>query len=135
MRKILPISMAALLLIQAVFGLCWQPARACIDLETAAELVCAHRCCDSGCEGNEEGTPSQAPCKCHLECSGICTFLAPEKPQVDSVKLVVALDDLSAYSALIDMRADGGYWTELAFGPAKFPPPLRLHLLHQVMLA
>ena len=134
MRTILPLSMAAMLLIQSVSGSCWQPARACIGLETAAELGCTDRCCDSGCEGNEENKPSQDPCNCRLECSGICTFLAPEQFQINSAHLCVAFEYLAAHSALAGGQADGGFRTTEAFGAVKFQPPLRLHLLHQVLL-
>lgn len=133
MRTILPLSMAALLLIQSVSGSCWQPARACIDLETI-EVACTHRCCDSGCEGSGEKRPSQGPCKCRLECSGVCTFLAPEQFQIDSAQVSVAFDYLAAHSAPADIQADYGFWGELACGAAEFQPPLRLHLLHQVLL-
>ena len=134
MRTILPFLMAALLLIQAVSGSCWQPARACVGLQTAADLACTHKCCDSGCEDSGEDKPSQDPCKCRLECSGICTFLAPEKPQIDSAQLSVAFDYPAAHSALADRQADYGFGTAVALGAAEFQPPLRLHLLHQVLL-
>ncbi len=134
MRTVLPISMAALLLIQAVSGSCWQPTRACIGLETARGVASTHSCCETGCEDEGEGNSTEGPCGCDLECSGICTYLGSEKIDFDSAQLIVAFAHALVQSALADSQSVPTNWTQILCGTSEIEPPLRLHLLHQTLL-
>jgi hypothetical protein len=133
MHRVLQISMAALLLIQAVSGSCWQPARSCIDRETpACHIAAIADGCD--CDDSQNKRPSQDPCNCPLECSGICTFLAPESVQHDFAHLIVAFDWLASQSITVDRQDEFPSLNELIIGCVESELPLRLHLLHQIQL-
>lgn len=135
MRAVSSSLMVGLLIIQAVSGWCWHPARNCTGLESSvAPVAWTIRCCDGDCEGAREREPSQDPCKCRLECSGVCTFVPPEKTQIDAPQLVVGFDHLAVSPALTDSQAVSAFWTEVARGRSELEPPLRLHLLHQILL-
>ena len=135
MRAFSSILMASLLLIQAVSGWCWHPARDCTGLGlSAAPVAWTVRCCNCDREGAKEEEPSQAPCRCRLECSGICTYVPPVKTQIDAPQLVVDFDHLAISPALADSQAVSTNWTQVAYGASELAPPLRLHLLHQTLL-
>jgi|GEM_PF-4049109 len=135
MRAVSSILMAGLLLIQAVSGWCWHSARDYARLGTSASpKAWSVSCCDGDCEGTQDGEPSQDPCKCRLECSGICTFVPPEKTQIDAPLLAVGFDHLAVSPALADSLALSTRWTQVVFGASKTEPPLRLYLLHQSIL-
>lgn len=131
MRAVSTILMVSLLLIQALSGWCWHAARDRTGLETSVATV---KSCDGDCEDASEEEPSQDPCKCRLECSGICTFVPPEKTLADAPQLVVGFDHLAIYPVLAGSQAVIGFWTEVARGPSDLERPLRLHLLHQILL-
>lgn len=133
MRAVSSNLMAGLLLIQALSGWCWQSARERIALEASAvQVMSTERCCD--CEESGDEDPSQAPCKCRLECSGICTFVPPEKTQLDLPQLVVGFDHLAVAVALADSQIVSAFWTEVAGGPSELKSQLPLYLLHQILL-
>lgn len=135
MRAFSSFLMAGLLTIQAVSGWCWHPARDCTGLETSTvPAAWTVKCCDGDCEGAHEGEPSQDPCECRLECSGICTFVPPEKTQIDAPQLAVCFDHLAVCPALADSQAVSTNWTQVTYGASELEPPLRLHLLHQTLL-
>ena len=135
MRAVSSILMASLLFIQAVSGWCWHPAREGTGLDNSvAPIESTVRCCDRDCEDAREGEPSQDPCKCRLECSGVCTFLPPEKTLIDAPQLVAGFDHLSVFPALAESQDVSANWTRVVHGPSELEPPLRLHLLHQSLL-
>jgi len=135
MRAFSSMLMAGLLCIQAVSGWCWHDARDCTGFEaTIAPMVWTGSCCDGDCHGSRDGGPSQDPCKGRLECSGICTFVPPEKTQIDAPLLTVGFDQLAVSPALADSLTVATRWTQVVFGTSKTEPPLRLYLLHQSIL-
>jgi hypothetical protein len=136
MRAFSSILMAGLLTIQAVSGWCWHPARDCAGLEAStAPAEWTVKCCDGDCKGAHDGEPSQSPCKCRLECSGVCTFVPPEKTQVDAnPQPANGFDQLAVSTALADSQAVPTNWTQVFCGTSELQSPLRLHLLHQILL-
>jgi hypothetical protein len=123
-------SMAVLLLIQALSGSCWQPARECTA--ERGQMAKPARCCEHGCPHDERQVP--APCKCPRECHGICTYVIPEKSEIDRSDVSVAFDSftLPAATAYTNLVNDSEW--QFDSGPAKPEPAVRLHLFHQVLL-
>ena len=135
MRPILANLTAALLLLQAASGGCWQRPEGCEDVASSRALV------DSGCNDSCSHCPlglpsdeSQEPCDCESECHGVCNYTLPE--HVPSEGLGKAWVSVAAD---VDLGFLASVRTSIAarqhdFGrPTPFSPH-RLHLLHQVIL-
>ena len=126
--------MAALLLIQALTGWCCYHPCASTAVQTTT-LVQSHRpsCCDD-CDDESRPAPKPtAPCRCQ-DCLGFCTYVPTDKAQVDCPQLVVPIDSLAFVPILADSHMSGMFFGDVAKGPPVAEPPLRLHLLHQVIL-
>lgn len=135
MHAFFSISMACLLFLQTVSGWCWQHPRECMPCATrSAEIAQPIQCCSHGC-GDEEKQKPDAPGKCDLECHGVCTYLLPEKTQIDSSTELVSWDVIAvAMTASTDFaRVFTSHW-EHAFEPGGVEPPLPLYLTHQALL-
>jgi hypothetical protein len=163
MQTLLTILTALSLATHAMAGCCWHHAHSCAcdglsEVASAeAESCCqhcsqaehkqhadsqvghSHNCdahpnvCHSAVEHDESSAPP-APCDCKIECHGTCTYLPPEKSPVDSAadgpafaQPVVALLDNSSTDLL---SANWEWLTD----PVESAQPLRIHLLHQVLL-
>ena len=132
MREIVSSLMAVLLFIQAASGWCWQPRRDCWQCSIPVAKV-SQPCCGHDCEGGQ-GKQPQAPCDHKLECHGICTYVLPERTQIDSSDSVASLDFVAVHAtAAIALTTDVVRW-ELGQCSLDSKPPLRLHLYHQVLL-
>jgi hypothetical protein len=119
---------AGLLLIHAVFGCCWHHAHEC---EHAIEAVPPATCClhdhDQGSQHNDE------PCDSKHDCEGSCIYVVPQKIKIEAPQWLV-IDLLTALPALTDHRFHSASSFENFSSPRPFEPPLRPHLLHQVLL-
>jgi hypothetical protein len=119
---------AALLFIHAVFGCCGHHAHAC---EHAIEVVLPATCChhdhDEGSQHNDE------PCDGKHDCEGSCIYVLPQKMKIEAPQCVI-IDLLVVLPALADHRFDSASSFESLSSPRPFGPPLRPHLLHQVLL-
>jgi hypothetical protein len=140
MRAIVCNLMAALLLMHALVGCCrhHQHVAASHERVEAAESS-ATACCHHGhgCCGQEE-KQAPAPCDCKLECKALCIYLPPEKCGVDAGDLSLSIDLAFNHhpeggSAAIEAAAENSAWeyTRACVAPE---PPVRLHLLHQIIL-
>jgi hypothetical protein len=135
LKAILSILMSILLAVSAVFGCCRSYALASspassVSPQIAQQAPCG--CKNPGCNRqhkSQPSTPSKTP-----ECRGICTYVPSQKTQVDSTQLVVRFD-LAALSPTLesDHIAKVGDWG-LRGSRADSEPPLRLHLLHQILV-
>ncbi|MBL9122402.1 MAG: hypothetical protein JNG90_02135 [Planctomycetaceae bacterium] len=129
-------TIAAVLLIHAVLGCCWQHARQAIA-EAATNISVADTCCHQH-DAPEHSAPQQ-PCDCRWECHATCVYLA-DKPTFEMQSLVAAFaGDLGLFAvpapvdwATVGSRASRARAHESAALGAR--PPLRLHLLHQLLL-
>lgn len=129
MHAFFSISLACLLFLQAVSGWCWQCPHDCMpcgDRVAQPTKSCSHDC--------DHEQQSEGPCKCNLECHGICTYLQPEKTQVDSPVELVSWDIVAITTASTDLAHGSALAWELAQSRGELEPPLRLHLFHQVLL-
>lgn len=138
------------LCIHALIGCCWHHAHGAtchaestVVSKSSASPKCAgccHHCRhvsdDTPADHQRDGDHSapRAPCNCKVECHGVCTYLPPEKQQLDNLADAPAFD-------LPVLMIDQGY---AVIGPAGYCQwladsgptiaPARLHLLHQVFL-
>ena len=113
------------LLAHALFGCCWHHSHDCVAHEAIAYS-------GGGC--NDHGCPAKhsEPCNCRIECGAICVYLPIEKTVIDCSP--VTFDLVATNPTLFrDESANLLSW-ELASGLAASAPPLRLHLLHQILV-
>jgi hypothetical protein len=124
---------AASLLIHAAIGCCWHHSHngLCADDRQCQPTsdACAHH---HGCCNGQHDQPTQEPCGGH-QCHGLCNYLPIQKSQVDDLKLQLPLDFAAILPATCDMQ---GVAVHHAVGCSKAAcePPVRLHLLHQILL-
>lgn len=129
--------MASALFIHAVLGCCWHHAHVCVRCDGTSDGVSQPVACCKCRQGEGENRPGQqpdGPCKCRLECRGVCTFLPVQKMRIESSQLVVPFDFASILPALASSQAASARWAKLVGDPAELEAPLRLHLLHQILL-
>ena len=129
MQAFVAIATAALLAIHTVFGCCWHHAHQCQDGRAVAcseEAPCCHH------HGSDSKQQEQ-PRKCKVECEGTCTYVAPQKVRIAAPQ-AVGFDVLAVPQSL----SDHGLQAAVFWGPGRSPPdwapPLRTHLVHQVLL-
>lgn len=88
---------------------------------------CCHRC-----NGDHKHSRSDLPGQCKVECKGICQYIGPEK--IELPPKACAFVELAVISAAVTSSATGAVsrhlWSEAVFSE----PPLRLHLLNQILL-
>lgn len=131
MRALLSILLAFLLLAQATFGLCWHKVDDCANC-SLRPAVCSGECCENETDGLSSDNPAE-PAGCRLECRGFCTFLPTQSIKVDTGNQL-ALDFVADIPSLVDGKlAPSRSWEHL-FPDIDHAPPLRLHLLHQLLL-
>ena len=123
MKAFLTSLMAILLAAHSAFGCCWHHAHAYDGLPNA--------CCN---HNDHDGLPDEPPCDVEKECEGTCQYVAAEKVRVDHLGdagwAVFVVPNVtfaeSTFSSLVRSRE--------SFCPIDSGPPLRLHLLHQLLL-
>lgn len=127
---------AASLLLHAVFGCCWHHRHdtSCCDNSPVAQAVEA--CCQHhrGDECNDKHSlPSPAPCQGGPHCLGDCNYLAVQKSHLDQVQFDVPLDFAIPNSPFFDVRFATAHGCDRLY-ELDTGPPLRLHLVHQILL-
>lgn len=133
MRLVISNLLAIVLLFQALTGVCCYHVCNCGQdaLESKPAVESSH-CCHSHCHDGQESDHQQAPSN-HQHCLGFCTYVAPPKVQVDC-PLLPSLSASSELCAVLTQMAGSctGHYELIAYPVAE--PPLRLHLLHQIIL-
>jgi hypothetical protein len=131
MRTVFLSLLSASLLVHAALGCCWNRTHG-LSFGDASALACAETGCDHEHDAAPDGHHSHGPCKSHSHCHGMCNYLPAQKSQVGKWQPQVTIElashatppsgwQVGARSFAVGMRAS-------------FPPPLRLHLLHQILL-
>jgi hypothetical protein len=86
-------------------------------------------CCDCRDERDARSNePPDEPCRCRLECHGTCVYVPPQKTQIDAPLTAAFVDAVQALQPLLLDRHDTtcpGHFSDA---------PLRVHLLHQILL-
>jgi len=129
MQAFVSIVTAALLFIHTVVGCCWHHAHGC-DRISAVAVSQPAKCCHHHQHSGESNQP-QKPCK--ADCEGGCIYVVPQKLTVEAPQWA-SFDVLAVLPSLADHRIDASATWELGWSPPDVVPPLRTHLLHQVLL-
>src|SRR4249920_1206388 len=123
MHCVLTNLMAGLLFIHTVFGCCWHHAHSYAQTEQTAVRKSAS-CCQHH-EYSSDSKHENAPCQGKLECHGTCTYVVPQKVQIDGPDAAVSFD----FAAIVATTADSLIASEtprgLVLWPDAFQPPLR----------
>ena len=124
--------MAVWLVMQVMTGWCCR--RPCLEESHQAEAhVQKVACCCHDCDETTSPSLPTQPCHCN-ECHGFCTYLPPDRFSADELQLVGAFELIAASSAGLTAQIDSADWfvTHCQYSPT--PPPLKLHLLHQILV-
>jgi len=132
MSTILINLLTALLLFQAVAGWCCH--RPCSERAGGVDrTVETHRHCCHGVERRAPQAPADSPRECD-DCLAFCIFIAERPAEFEASELLSTVALLTAFvdvgqvvvGPLVDWRFVGQRCAP--------PPPVRLHLLHQLLL-
>jgi hypothetical protein len=128
--------MAGLLLIQALTGWCDRSPHACAsrcpdatDLVQAEDGCCRHDACPVG----EDRSPADS-CPSKGECHGICTYVPSQETRIDTSQVVLPDSFMAVMSATLDAEIASSLLLDALWHSAISEPPIRLHLLHQIIL-
>lgn len=132
--------MAASLFIHALLGCCWHHAHAqscCSKQETkVSERVtgCSHghSCGHSADKSHQKQKPAEP--HQHKDCPGSCTFLSVAKTQVDCHSPLSPLPFAAFVPFVAEVGATFHVSADRVTDESGPPPPLRLHLLNQILL-
>ncbi len=126
--------MAALVLSHAVLGCCWHHSHLCASCDKAiGRTEPSSDCCRHHNSSSDEGERS-APCRCYFQCPGVCVYLPTQKTGVNLAPDVNPCELLAVAAVTAQRHVDLTSLSERGREPAIFEPPLRLHLVHQVLL-
>jgi hypothetical protein len=139
MARILPTFTAAILLFHALLGCCWLHAKGGMTGTHEHAATCAagdccpeHKCAEH--EHHDDGCEHPAkPCGCELNCHRLCVYLPPDRATFELSHPVLAIAIVAEPTMLF---ADHLACTAERLCPlrAEVAPPLRLHLMHQLLL-
>ena len=124
----------AMLLIHALVGCCRHHEHNCCESTIERDSLAAGCCHDDHASGDHEHEAPTPPGQNTFGCQGVCTYLPPQKVLIDAPQLVNSIDFLAIVPTTANgYAAAGTFWdrTRVAQAPE---PPLRLHLLHQIIL-
>lgn len=127
---------AAMVLVHALVGCCRHQDHhfvGCDNTECSDSLVagCCHS--DDAASSHENERPF-APCDCKLACKALCVSLPPEKALIDAGQSVRCIDVVAVASASGAISASTAHFYCDAMRVFHAEPPLRLHLMHQIIL-
>ena len=137
MNVILRNLMATLLLIHASFGCCSLHAHDCSEcIVPSVKPKCIESCCHCQQKPKKHDSHKSNPKPCKKDCDGTCTYLPSQRSKINAshwaVGLVFVID-----TSKID-HCNGQHLLSCPWdrsgGQLLNSPPLRLHLLHQVIL-
>lgn len=116
---------SAMLLIQALTGLCChRPYNVSLGVPAARQAADCANCC------RHHSEPPERPVKCS-KCMGVCTYVPPQRTEIDSHQST-ALGDVADEVGVADFS--GTSQPDRPWGLLKLEPPLRLHLMHQILV-
>ncbi len=133
MRAGLTYLLTAVLVVHASLGCCWHTGQHCDACDDESLALSQPATC---CKQHHDQRPHvPGPCKCRLECQGVCTVVCPKKMQVAKATTLVPGPSVVSAAILLttvnwrnpELRADSR-------GAAGVSAPLRAHLLLCVLL-
>src|ERR1043165_2086857 len=133
MRAILFSTVAASLLIHAAFGCCWHNAHDSVLCPDAAFAIGTEADCDHDHGDAPQDHHSHGPCHNHSHCHGACNYLPAKNTQVEKCQFTAPLDFAWGVTVLSGSQANCFRLSERSC-ELDAGPPLRLHLLNQILL-
>ena len=134
MQAVLPNLLAALLLLHAAFGCCWHHTHHYLGCEGTSQTAATPvACCQHDCDETQQDRPLE-PCRCNVECHGVCTYLPTQKVFIDGPQLVIPFDGVACLFSSTQANLAAAANGEAVCDPVSSEPRLRIHLLHQIML-
>jgi hypothetical protein len=118
---------AALLFIHTVFGCCWHHAQCSTPAVTESEHCCHHH------QHSSDSRQPEKPCKCNIECEGTCAYVVPHKVKVEAPHWI-GMDLPAVLPSLANHELEAASFCQFLSPLPDWAPPLRTHLLHQVLL-
>jgi hypothetical protein len=134
MRAFLSTLVAAALLGHAVADAHWHERHFCVECSSTAAGNLAADCCRQHTTGHEHDSGPSGPCDCQLSCVGGCDYLPAQKVLLDAGQLHSPVDAAVAPFASIDHYLSLNPLFRKSVGSQAESSPLRLHLLHQILL-
>ncbi|MEX0641668.1 MAG: hypothetical protein WD468_03155 [Pirellulales bacterium] len=124
------------LLVHVLVGCCRHCDPTCaLSHVAAATSSRTSGCCDHGHKGNSDrGHQPAQPCKCKLECKSVCISLPPERVLLDESHTVLPLESVSTAANVLSRSIAEVANCIVARTPPELEPPLRLHLVYQLLL-
>jgi len=135
MQAVFSSLLAGLLLIQALTGWCDRSPLNCASSNADAACsieetaCCQHDCCPAG----ETDSPAD-PCSGSGECHGICIYVSSPETRIDTTQIALPIDFMAILPASVDFHVVSALALDSVWHSAISEPPLRLHLLHQIIL-
>lgn len=137
MQAVLSNLMAALLLVQVFTGWC---DRSFSDGRQAACTGCHQHNSNSneGCHCaqrnvDQRGNSPCGPCN-NRECHGVCTYVPAQQTHYDTAPTASQIGAAAIIPYTVRLRCGSQQFDTCLGNPADSEPPLRLHLLHQILL-
>ena len=135
MQALIQILMAGVLLIQALTGWCDRSLHACISSGAdAADVAQTDDCCGHETSPVSETDSPAGPCPSKSECHGVCTYVPTQEKQVDIAPKALPATFVSVESATTGADLGSSISLEALWRSAISEPPVRLHLMHQIIL-
>lgn len=128
---------AAMLLVHALVGCCRHHEHRFVSRDRAecSDTRVADCCHHDHAVSSHENERPIAPCDCKLECKALCVSLPPEKALIDAGQSVRCIDVMAMASDRGSLAASAARFFRDAMRVFNAPaPPLRLHLMHQIIL-
>jgi hypothetical protein len=127
--------LAGLLLIQALTGWCDRSPHTCVSCgPVAADLVQTDDCCrHDACPVGETESPIDS-CPSKSECHGICIYMPSQETRLDTTQVALPVSFMAAMPATADAEIVASLSLDTLSHSAIAEPPVRLHLLHQIIL-
>jgi len=125
--------MAAWMFVLAVSGWCCHPPSFCAHAEQTVAVDTAECCKHHDSKHHTEDEPA-APCKDRTKCQGACIYLPTEKTEFDCNQVMASIHFLATDLPCEVSQVAVLFLWERTGDRGRLEPPLRLHLLHQVLL-
>jgi hypothetical protein len=127
--------LAGLLLIQALTGWCDRSPLNCASSNAdASSSIEDTACCQhDSCPAADTDSPAD-PCSGNGECHGICIYVSSPETRIDTTQMTLPIDFAAIVPASVDCHVVSSLALDSLWRSAISEPPLRLHLLHQIIL-
>ncbi|MBL9084994.1 MAG: hypothetical protein JNK76_24535 [Planctomycetales bacterium] len=133
MHTAFSILLAGIVTVHSVAGLCWQCAEMPAGCQESPGTATVCHCHRSSEESHRSEAAFQADSDCDFECTGTCRYLQSERPTVEQPTDMPWIAELPPEIGAIQSRSVFDVFERGALARGGHPP-LRLHLVHGLLL-